>query len=87
MKLLHASSRTRPEPLVFPHGTTLRAALLLNGRGVSPEIARPLLTAFAASCGARVVEQAEYFLDDYRESPLEYRASQTLLSYTLAPDT
>lgn len=65
---------------------TLRAALLLNGRGVSPEIARPLLTAFAASCGARVVEQAEYFLDDYRESPLEYRASQTLLSYTLAPE-
>ncbi len=29
MKLLHAFSRTRPEPLVSPHGTTLRAALLL----------------------------------------------------------
>lgn len=66
---------------------TLRAALLLNGRGVSPEIAQPLLAAVAASCGARVLEQTEYFLDDYRESPLEYRASQTLLSFTLAPET
>lgn len=64
---------------------TLRAALLLNGRGVTPELARPLLTAYLARCGAKVTEESEFFLDDYRESPLEYRASQTLLSFTVAP--
>lgn len=64
---------------------TLRAALLLNGRGVSPELTRPLLVSYLTACGARVSEESEYFLDDYRESPLEYRPSQSLLSLVVAP--
>ena len=32
------------------------ASLLLNGRGVSPELARPLLVSYLDSCGARVSE-------------------------------
>ena len=64
---------------------TLRASLLLNGRGVSPELARPLLVSYLDSCGARVSEATEFFLDDYRESPLDYRPSQTLISFVVAP--
>jgi len=64
----------------------LRAALLLNGRGVSPELARPLLSAFFASRGAEVTEQSDFFLDgEYRENPKEYRPTQQLLSFTIAP--
>ena len=38
-----------------------------------------VLSFLRGSCGARVSEVSEFFLDDYRESPLEYRPSQTLM--------
>ena len=65
---------------------TLRAALLLNGSGVSPELVRPLISGYLSACGAQVSESTEFFLDSYRESPFDYRPSQTLLSFTIAPD-
>jgi len=71
--------------ITLTDSATLRASLLLSGRGVSPELARPLLVSYLNSCGARVSDASEFFLDDYRESPLDYRPSQTLISFVVAP--
>ena len=67
---------------------SLRAALLLNGRGAaaSPELAKPMLLAYLRSRGCVVTEVNEYFLDSvYRSSPLEYRPNQQILTLTVAP--
>ena len=71
--------------VTLSESATLRAALLLNGRGVTPELTRPLLSSYLSSCGASVTEESEFFLDSYRENPLEYRASEMLLSFTIVP--
>lgn len=71
--------------VTLSESATLRAALLLNGRGVTPELARPLLSSYLSSCGASVTEESDFFLDSYRENPLEYRASEMLLSFTIVP--
>ncbi len=73
--------------ITLTESASLRAAVVLNGRpGASPELARPLLTAYLRACGAEVAEAAEYFLDDtYRSNPLEYRANQQVLTLTIRP--
>ena len=65
---------------------SLRAAVVLNGRSVSPEVARPLLAAYVTAAGAMTADASEYFLDDeYRQNPLEYRPSSQVISLTIAP--
>ena len=66
---------------------SLRAAIVLNGRpGASPELARPLLFAYLRQHGARLVESNEYFLDSsYKSNPMEYRADQQVLTFTIRP--
>lgn len=65
---------------------SLRAAVVLNGRSVSPEVARPLLAAYVTAAGALTADASEYFLDDeYRQNPLEYRPSSQVISLTIAP--
>lgn len=69
----------------------LRGALLLNAnsaaRQISPELVRPLLTAYLRASGVRVSEATEFFLDDeYRPNPLEYRPSQQVITLVLNPE-
>jgi len=66
---------------------SLRSALLLSQRsgGLSSELAAPLLAAYLRrACGA-TVSSSEYFVDEYRDNPMDYRPSQRILEMTLVP--
>ena len=73
--------------LTLTDTASLRAALLLNGRsGASPELAKPLLLAYLRARGVGIEEVGEFFLDGtYRQSPLEYRPNQQILTLTIRP--
>lgn len=65
----------------------LRSALLLSQRagGMSSDLATPLLAAYLRrACGA-VVTTNQYFVDEYRDNPLDYRPSQLIVEMTLTP--
>lgn len=66
---------------------SLRSALLLSqhaGRR-SSELAAPMLAAYLrGACGASVA-WSEYFVDEYRDNPLDYRPSQLILELALTP--
>jgi len=66
---------------------SLNGALLLNGENarVSPELMAPTLAAYVRACGAVVKDSSQFFVDEYRPNPFEYRPSQLLLELTLAP--
>jgi hypothetical protein len=65
---------------------SLRSAIVLNGRATSPELARPLLTAWLAKQGVTVVQASELFVDStYRPNPLEYRPDEQVLELTIEP--
>ena len=64
--------------------------MLQEARGAPRHMALrvPLFKALLREAGTSVGETQEYFLDDeYRSSPLEYRPSQTILQFTVAPVT
>ena len=73
--------------ITLDESASLRSGLVLNGRGgASSELARPLLSAWLAEQGARVVEATEYFVDStYKTNPLEYRPDQQVLMVTIKP--
>ena len=73
--------------ITLGESASLRSSLVLNGRGgASSELARPLLSAWLAEQGVRVVEATEYFVDStYKTNPLEYRPDQQVLTLTIEP--
>ena len=71
--------------ITLTDSASLRAALVLNGR-TSPELARPLVTAWLEEQRVAVSEATEFFLDStYRSDPLDYRPDQQVLSLTIEP--
>ena len=67
---------------------SLRASLLLNaavGGRLSAGLALPALAAYLRACGAEVRDSSEFFVDEYRENPMDYKPSQVLVELTLVP--
>jgi hypothetical protein len=65
----------------------LRSALLLSQRagGMSSDLAAPLLAAYLRRASGAVVTCNQYFVDEYRDNPFDYRPSQLILELSLMP--
>lgn len=67
----------------------LRSALLLSQRagGVSSDLAAPMLASYLRrACDADVLV-SQYFVDEYRDNPRDYRPSQLIIEMTLIPSS